>query len=471
MKFRQLLPVLMAVLMMGAPVSGESSAGTPVSMKSPTAPATTGSPAEPSAAEAPWAAVVITDDLEKNDKTAFYPVKPAGEKVIGNGRLTAFFSSALPEGVRESLRYTRYPVAHTYLMRLDGGALTVKAGPDPGAPVVRTAGRFQTLAADGIVQGASLQPGGSRDWYRVRWEDAGIVQEGYVYAEAKVVRRGFQFSKMAQAIERLRVLSDSGAMAHVDNYKNRAGWAPARAGKTADDYGVLRDQAAPVYYQPDTLGDFRYLTDGSLVRVLGELEAFYEIEPVDFGGVYYIPKKFLHRESVLKSLKKVIVVDRNNQNEAVFEYGQGWQLISYQLATTGENAPFKQETSLGNFMVLEKKSKFLYLGDLTKVVEGYAPYALRFNGGAYVHGVPVNYKTVRQRVVVTPPVLDAAGGMVAPAVTRDVVVGKKDPGIQEFLSTIGTVPRSHKCVRNYTSHALFLYNWAEIGNTAVIVIE
>jgi len=41
----------------------------------------------------------------------------------------------------------------------------------------------------------------------------------------------------------------------------------------------------------------------------------------------------------------------------------------------------------------------------------------------------------------------------------------------EYSSTIGTTPRSHKCVRNYTSHAKYLWDWSEIGKTAVIVIE
>lgn len=193
---------------------------------------------------------------------------------------------------------------------------------------------------------------------------------------------------------------------------------------------------------------------------------------MDFDGVYFIPKKYIPAEPRMQRLEKVVVVDRGHQNEAVFErFGDGWKLISYVLATTGENAPFKQETSLGHFMAIEKKSRFLYLGDISKEIEGYAPFALRFDGGAYIHGVPVNFREIRSKVVVQPEVKDALGNLVAPAVTRDVVVGREDPGMQEFLSSIGTVPRSHKCVRNYTSHAKFLYDWAEIGKTAVIVIE
>lgn len=471
MKFRQLLPLLFGVLLMGAPVAGESGPGTPVSLNPPSSAAETQSVSEENQSAAPpWEDVVVTDDLEKNTKTAYYRPKPQSEKQIGNGRLTAYFPGTLPEGVEEKLRYAQYPVAKDYLIQLKSGALSVKSEPRFGAKTLKSVGRYQHIATDGIVAGEFSPKAESRDWYRVYWQEGGSRKEGYVFSSG-VLRRGFQFRKMIEAVTLLQGISESGTMAHVDNYKNRSGWAPAMNGQNVDDYGVLREQSAPVYTRPDTQSAFRYLTDGSLVKVLSEGPEFFEIDPVDFEGVYYIPKKYLHRENALKTLRKAVVVDRNNQNEAVFEYDGGWKLISYILATTGENAPFKQETSLGNFMVMEKKSRFLYLGDLTKEIEGYAPFALRFNGGAYIHGVPVNFQEIKQRVTVTPPVLDLLGNIITPAVTKEIVIGQKDPGIQEYLATIGTTPRSHKCVRNYTSHAKFLYEWAEIGNTAVIVIE
>lgn len=469
MKFRQLLPVVIGLLLMGAPVVGSAEPGTPVSVSTSSAAVeeTAGTEAQ---APKPWESVVVTDELEKNNKTQFYTRKPEQEKLAANGKLVAYFPGILPSGVREDLQYTRYPVPKEYLFQL-AGAAAIKGQPRFGAASVKTLGRFQHIEVDGIVQGELHQNSGSRDWYRVRWGSAENPQTGYIHS-ASTHRRGFQFGKMIQSADRLRALVENGKVAHVDNYKNRSGWAPRHGGQDADDFGLGRDQSAPAYFQPDTAGDFRYLTDGALVSVLGETGDFMEVSPVDFEGVYYVPKKYLPPEPKLTALNKVVVVDRKNQNEAVFERaGQEWKLISYLMATTGENAKFKQETSLGNFMVIEKKSKFMYLGDISKEIEGYAPFALRFNGGAYIHGVPVNYKSVTNKVVVQQPVLDPLGNIITPAVTRDVVVGRKDPGIQEYLSSIGTTPRSHKCVRNYTSHAKFLYDWAEIGSTAVIVIE
>ncbi|MGL4671009.1 L,D-transpeptidase, partial [Cetobacterium sp.] len=71
-------------------------------------------------------------------------------------------------------------------------------------------------------------------------------------------------------------------------------------------------------------------------------------------------------------------------------------------------------------------------------IDGYAPYASRFSGGGYIHGVPVN-------------------------LPRTEMI--------EYSQTLGTTPRSHMCVRNATSHAKYIYEWAEINKGLVIVIE
>ena len=132
---------------------------------------------------------------------------------------------------------------------------------------------------------------------------------------------------------------------------------------------------------------------------------------------------------------------------AAFPGGRAeWKIVSYSLATTGKSGKYHQPTPLGYYYAIEKKPRFYYLKDGTNDIEGYAPYAIRFTAGAYVHGVAVPYEYTDDGVRV-------------------------DPGIREFSNSIGTVPLSHKCVRNYTSHAKFLYDWYEHGKTIVIVIE
>lgn len=125
---------------------------------------------------------------------------------------------------------------------------------------------------------------------------------------------------------------------------------------------------------------------------------------------------------------KAIFIDRHNQNITTLERKEKgcWLIRSMNPATTGQHRPpYAQETPLGMFVLQEKKTKMIFLKDGSAATGGFAPYASRFNNGGYIHGVPTN----------------------APAT-----------GIIEYSYTLGTIPRSHMCVRNATSHAKFISN-------------
>ena len=213
-----------------------------------------------------------------------------------------------------------------------------------------------------------------------------------------------------------------------------------------DEYGYRVYHSAPAYFQADTGGDFRYIPDGMLVRILDETDDLYHVDVPVFDGNFYVPKKYVDPDATLSRLNHVVVVDRTHQNQAAFEVaGDSLSLVSYTLATTGFPGEFSFETTLGSYKAIEKKDRFEYLKSNSPDIAGYAPFALRFTGGAYIHGVPVAYEEQDGE--------------------------KVDPGHTEYLHTIGTFPRSNMCVRNYTSHAEFLYNWMDYQNGAVIVIE
>jgi hypothetical protein len=286
-------------------------------------------------------------------------------------------------------------------------------------------------------------------WYEVTRTMDGKTIRGYVLSKL-ALKRNFQFQKMANAVVALKKEVDNGLTAYISNYKNSNGNPPLHYGSSYDAFGTRRYQSAPAYYAPRSSSDFRYITDGTLVTILGTSGNYYKVRTLNFAGVYYVPQWYVSRRNSIDKLTKVIVVDRKYQNEGVFEYVSGrWNLISYTYATTGENTKYKLPTDLGYYMVISKSSMFIYRDDITKLIAGYAPYVLRFSGGSYVHGVPVNIPSryiVNGQITYYPPKI-------------------------EYSSVIGTFPRSHKCVRNYTSHALFLYNWSVLGKTAVIVIE
>ena len=208
-----------------------------------------------------------------------------------------------------------------------------------------------------------------------------------------------------------------------------------------DILGVERYQSVPLYLPADTVTPIRYGRDGSLAEVLSRQGGFYKVKPVTIDEEWLIPERYLKPLPDSVSFRHVVFVDRKDQNIATLEWKERgtWFIRSVNPATTGlHNPPYGQETPLGLFLIQEKKSRMVFLKDGSSAVGGYAPYASRFTNGAYIHGVPVN-------------------------VPRTAMI--------EYSYTLGTTPRSHMCVRNATSHAKFVFDWAPVEQSLVVVIE
>ncbi|MCL1981915.1 MAG: L,D-transpeptidase, partial [Clostridiales bacterium] len=277
--------------------------------------------------------------------------------------------------------------------------------------------------------------------------DKYLVPNPYAYTAAGE-ERSFQFEKMTCALQKADEEFSWGNIAYIDNYKNRNGYAPHCNGKSTDAAGVSRSASAPGYPDISNMNELFYIPDGTLVRVVRECEGFVKVVLVENDKIYYVPAKYVRTDDCLTSLEKAVVVDRGNQNLAVFEK-QGpsdWTVVSYSLATTGMTGKYHEPTPLGYYCAIEKKEKFYYFFDGTEEVEGFAPYAVRFTAGAYIHGIGVAFRYSEDGTRITPK-------------------------LQEFSDSIGTVPLSHKCVRNYTSHAKFIFDWYVHGETVVIVME
>ncbi|HHY83441.1 MAG TPA: murein L,D-transpeptidase [Clostridiales bacterium] len=353
------------------------------------------------------------------------------------------YQTQLPAGITYAVKYTKYDLTYDYFVVTSEDKASIYQNPDPTDKVVCTAVNCEKLALHQKVTGKDL--GGSDIWYKVSCKHDGSIVTGYIH-ESMGVTRTFQFEKMLNAINDLRRQIAAGKMNHVSNYKNVNGAPPAKGDSATDEYGIRIYQSAPGYLQADTNSDFRYVPDGMLVRILEESGDFYKVYVHSFDQELFIPKKYIDPDDALSQLTHVVVVDRNQQNQAAFELsGNEIRMVSYTLATTGLKGETSFETPLGTYRALEKKDRFQYLKDNSDEIAGYAPFATRFCGGAYIHGVPVAYEEKDGQLV--------------------------DPGIQEYLHTIGTFPRSHMCVRNFTSHAEFIYNWMQTTSGAIIVIE
>lgn len=233
----------------------------------------------------------------------------------------------------------------------------------------------------------------------------------------------------------------------IQNRRNKNGKAPLikdyridSYNRVADNFGVEQYQSAPLYSLFDSVIPERYGRDGSLFKFINENERNAIIELMYIQGTWTIPSNYIKPIQDSITFMKVIFVDRLNQNIAILEkVEKKWLVRSMNKATTGlHRPPYQHETPLGIFVIQEKKSKMFFYRDGTTEIGGFAPYASRFSNGGYIHGVPVN----------------------EPA--KEII---------EISSTLGTTPRSHMCVRNATSHAKFVYDWAPIEESLVIVIE
>ncbi len=266
----------------------------------------------------------------------------------------------------------------------------------------------------------------------------------------KDTTRCFQWDKIKVQLANVENISNEEAQwAILQNYKNRNGEAPLvkrfernKYNRVTDTLGVQRYQSVPLYLLTDTLQPEIYGRDGEPVRYLEQVGSFVKVAPAYTGGTWYVPLKYvkLIPDSITR-FKKVVAIDRHNQNIASMENtGRGqWVVRSMNPATTGKNSPpYSQRTPLGLYLLQEKKVKMIFLKDGSQETGGFAPYANRFCNGGYIHGVPTNVPQT---------------------------------GIIEYSQTLGTIPRSHMCVRNATSHAKFIYEWAPVNESIIFVLE
>lgn len=276
--------------------------------------------------------------------------------------------------------------------------------------------------------------------------DQYTLSDSYPY---KDTTREFQWDKIKEHLARLENIRQASAKWGIlQNYKNNNGEAPLVKAyrrneykRIADTLGVERYQSIPLFLPEDTVTAERYGRDGALVKLLGDsTNTFFKVSTTDFEGEWLVPRKYIKEVHDTIMFNKAIVVDRNNENIVTLEKSDSkWLVRSMNPATTGlHKPPYQQETPLGMFVIQEKKSKMYFLKDGSSETGGFAPYASRFNNGGYIHGIPVN------------------------APRKELI---------EYSPSLGTTPRSHMCVRNATSHAKFIYDWAPTESTVVFVIE
>ncbi|MDR2885519.1 MAG: L,D-transpeptidase [Rikenellaceae bacterium] len=287
-----------------------------------------------------------------------------------------------------------------------------------------------------------------------------LLFEKYALADTFPYRdtvRVIQWDKITRSLEMFdSMLLRPTAWCVLGNRHNRNGIAPmARVvhpndyKNVSDAFGVERRNAIPLYLSADSLAPECYTQDGSLARLFSPPgDSLAVVEPLHIGGRWTVPSQYV-RHIVADTLDPMaqpafdhaIFVDRHNQYIVTLQReSPKWLVRSVNPCTTGRRLPpYQYQTPRGVFAIQEKKKEMIFLKDgTTDVREGFAPFASRFSNGGYIHGVPVNYPR-----------------------TETI----------EWSWTLGTTPRSHMCVRNATSHAEFIFNWAPTLQTAVFIFE
>lgn len=277
--------------------------------------------------------------------------------------------------------------------------------------------------------------------------DKYTLEDTYTYNKKE---RRFQWEKIKERLAYIANFQEEKAnYGLVSNYKNKNGEAPTVANfkrneykRVSDTLGTERYQSVPLYSNDNHKTPIIYGRDGSLVSILSSdtLDMVRIKGLSNFEGEWDIPKRYVKSIGDTTTFRHVVVIDVTNQNICALDHiGDTWYIRSMNPATTGKHAPpHAMETPPGIFLVQEQKSKMFYLKDGTNTIQGYAPWASRFTNGAYIHGVPTN---------------DPKGQII------------------EYSSTLGSIPRSHMCVRNASSHSKFIYDWIQPFESLVIVID
>ena len=195
-----------------------------------------------------------------------------------------------------------------------------------------------------------------------------------------------------------------------------------------DKYGTSLDQNIVGYY-----GDERiFVPDRSILSILEKGKTTSKVKVASIKEPLVIENKRISRNpKISKDFRKVIAIDIENQNMIVFEKNNyNWEVVSYVYSKTGIESELGFETPKGFFIAPMAKYIMPYNSEVGEK-QGYARYAIRFSGGGYLHGTPINYEE---------------------ETNREFFMRAKE-------KTLGTFTGTRKCIRTTEPHAKYLFEW------------
>ena len=267
-----------------------------------------------------------------------------------------------------------------------------------------------------------------------------------------VIKRGFYWDKVLTKIENVNKFIQD-AIDSGENINIITEYAPLThdVPSKKDKFGNKNNQSIIAYTSPDKKGEIINIPDQSLFRILGEEKGMLKIQTPFYGGPYYIPKNennYKKVENINGAVNKFIAIDPSSQAEMLFERDpqtNKFKVVSYSFVTTGKDGSGSYETPHGAFLIAFTRGYMPFTRkarpgdtplsgrpDLT--IGGVAKFAVRFSGGGYLHGIPVNTHF------------------------------KGETALTETAAKIGTYKESHKCVRHFDDQVGFIVDWVNAGS-------
>lgn len=266
-------------------------------------------------------------------------------------------------------------------------------------------------------------------WYHVR--DAKGT-EGYISGNL-VRKRIFRFQKALDKIDELQnFIKTQEALgreiastnSYVPNPNNQ------NFKRQKDKYGTSLDQSI-IGKAVDTNEEI-YIPDRSILAIIEKGKTTSKVKVASIKEELIISNSSISTNPKVKdNFTKVVAIDVANQNMIVFEKKNGrWEVISYVYSKTGIESQLGFETPKGFYIAPMAKYVMPYNGEGGDK-QGYARYAIRFSGGGYLHGTPINYDE---------------------EINKEFFMKQKE-------TTLGTFTGTRKCIRTTEEHAKFLFDW------------
>ena len=265
-------------------------------------------------------------------------------------------------------------------------------------------------------------------WYKVETDKGEI---GYI-SSMVVRKRVFRFEKAIDKIKELenfiaKEMEEGREVVSTNSYVPNPNNVDFKREK--DKYGTSLDQNIVGWYGKEKI----FVPDRSVLSIVEHGEKTSKVHVASIKEPLVIENKRISRNPKIdKNFRKVIAIDIENQNVMVFEKNEDnkWEVISYVYSKTGIESEVGFETPKGFFIAPMAKYIMPYNSEVGEK-QGYARYAIRFSGGGYLHGTPLNYDE------------DA---------NREFFMRQKE-------KTLGTFTGTRKCVRTTEPHAKYLFEW------------